>query len=336
MRQRIAFVELWRIGDAVAATAGLAALAQARPDAEIAIVAHPVHGDPLFRLLPKAVHVRFPAFWTRGKLWRHKYVPWTIDYAALRHAWRDLKRFDPDVCLLFRGDVREQAFCSSVGTEIVDFPPTPLGLPWVRTVPRPRGVPRYREYVDLVRSWTGADVDAAPALRGVPSPNGHPRSYVLVHPGASWRFKQWSEGKVVAVIRELIAAGVPVKLVGGDEDRATIHRIRAELDGMVEAEFPSLPEFYALVSGARLVVCNNSAPLHIAEALGTPCVAITGPNDPVRWGTYQSHSMTVSKSVGLPCHPCAEKRCVRAAHPCIEEVQLEDVHAVLAAHGLVH
>jgi ADP-heptose:LPS heptosyltransferase len=333
-RKRIAFVELWRIGDAVAATAGLAALALVRPEAEIAIVAHPDSGDPLFRLLPDARHIRLAAFWTRGKLWRDKYLPWTIDYRGLGTAWGELRRFAPDVCLLFRGDVREQLLCSSLGrVEIVDFRKAPW-LPWVHTVPVTRGVPRFQEYVELIRAWSGSSVVATPSLAGVAAAGERDRSHVLVHPGASWRFKQWSESKVAAVLRALASRGVAVKLVGGEVDREVIGRICAQLEGPVDVVFPSLAEFYDLVAAARLVICNNSAALHIAEALGTPCIALTGPNDPVRWGTYRPHSRTIERSVGLPCHPCAEKRCVRPDHPCIEEIQVDDVLA--AVRPLAH
>jgi len=89
------------------------------------------------------------------------------------------------------------------------------------------------------------------------------------------------------------------------------------------------------VSGARLVICNNSAALHIAEALDTPCIAITGPNDPIRWGTYKAHSRTIQRSVGLPCHPCTEKRCVMPMSPCIEEVEAEDVIRAAISMGVL-
>jgi len=336
-KARIAFVDLWRLGDAVAATAGLAALRRACPAAELAIVAHPLHGDPLFRLLPDVVHVPFAAFWTRGKAARDKYLPWTIDYRALVTAWRRLRAFAPTVCLLFRADVREQLFFSSLGTaRIVDFG-NGLTLPWVRAVARPSKVPRFREYVHLVNAWAQADVNAEPSIRGCASgPPVRDRSYVVVHPGASWRFKQWSEEKLAAIIRDLGLAGVPVILVGGEVDRAIIDRITRMLSGPVEVVFPSVKGLYELVAGARLVICNNSAPLHIAEALGTPCVAITGPNDPVRWGTYRPHSRTIERSVGLPCHPCLEKRCVRPADPCIERVQVADVWRAVSELGVAH
>ena len=89
----------------------------------------------------------------------------------------------------------------------------------------------------------------------------------------------------------------------------------------------------SLIAGAQTVICNNSVALHIAEAFGVPCIALTGPSDPVRWGTYRSHSRTVSRSRGLPCHPCGEKRCVLPNTPCIERISLADVLQALEEIG---
>jgi ADP-heptose:LPS heptosyltransferase len=334
--ERILFVELWRLGDAVCATAGLRALRQVRPDAEIAVLAHPATGDPLFRADGVNLRIPFDAFWTRGKLWHHKYLPWTINYGELLRVRREIRRFDADTCLLFRGDVREQWFLRSAGVRrLVDFAGVRPFPPGLTRVPRPGHVPRYKEYVHLVRAWSGCEVDARPRLDGVtppaPRPHGDSPRHALVNPGASWRYKQWSAGKFAGLIEALRRAGRPVRMVGTPADEPFMRDILARLDpGAVEVSYPSIEELYALTAGAAVVICNNSAAFHIAEALGTPAIVLTGSSDPVRWGTYRAHSRTLVKSVGLPCHPCREKRCVRPWNPCIEDIDLGDVLDALA------
>ena len=333
-RERILFVELWRLGDAVAATAGLRALRRARPEAEIAVLAHSRHGDPLFRS-PDADHqLRFDAFWTRGQLPKDKYLPWTIDYRELARAASAIRALDADHVLLFRGDIREQLFFRAVGARnIVDLKGTLPILPGIRVNLRPAGVPRWREYVDHVQRWAGVDVPGEPWLAGVER-RVPATPYVLIHPGASWRFKQWSALNVAALVRWLGLNGYPVKLVAAPNERRFIEAIRSAHGGPVSVEYPELEELYRLVANAQMVICNNSAALHIAEALGTPCVALTGPSDPVRWGTYRAHSRTVARSSELPCHPCGEKRCVLPTSPCIDRIQLHDVTQTLNELGI--
>ncbi|HVE80288.1 MAG TPA: glycosyltransferase family 9 protein [Gemmatimonadaceae bacterium] len=330
--ERLLFVELWRLGDAVAATAGLAALRSAEPTAEIALLAHPQHGDPLFRSPAANVRIAYDAFWTRGKLPRDKYLPWTIDYAALTRCAAAVRRFRPDHIFLFRGDPREQLFFRSfLGATISDLRGPHPFVPGVRSFRRPAGVPRFKEYVAHIEQWSGVAGAAEPHIAGVSRsiPSG---GYALVHPGASWRYKQWSAAKVARLVEWARSSGLPVRIVAGPAERPFVEELRRQL-GPTPVEYPSLPEFYALVADAAVVICNNSAALHIAEAVGTPCIALTGSSDPVRWGTFREHSRTIAKSVHLPCHPCGEKRCVRPAHPCIEEIeQLDVVDALLRMH----
>jgi ADP-heptose:LPS heptosyltransferase len=328
-RERILFVELWRLGDAVSATAGLRALRQALPNAEIGVVAHSVHGDPLLRSSDADVKLPFDAFWTRGKLPRDKYLPWTINYGTIGAAIARIGRFSPDRVLLFRGDIREQLFFSMiVPGGVSDLEGRHSLLPGVRKYVRPAGVPRWKEYVSHVQQWTGTSSDATPHIEGVSAvTNG---SYILVHPGASWRFKQWSAAKVVRLIRRLRELSYAVRLVAGPEDHRFVEDMAREAGEDFEVEYPSLEGLYSRIRGADAVICNNSAALHIAEAVGTPCIALTGPSDPVRWGTYRSHSRTIVRSTHLACHPCGEKRCVRPERPCIDEIELVDVLQALS------
>lgn len=328
-RERILFVELWRLGDCIAATAGLRALRHARPDAEIAVLAHSRHGDPLFRSSAADRHLRFDAFWTRGQLPRDKYLPWTIDYRELLRAARAVRAFRPDHVLLFRGDIREQVFFRALGLrQIVDLKGRLPVLPGLRVNTRPEGVRRWCEYVYHVQQWTGVSVTAEPAIEGVRGIGGND-PYVLLHPGASWKFKQWSAGNVASLLRWLERHDRTVKVVAGPADGEFIKSLRVEYGAAVDVISPSLDELYTLVADAQLVVCNSSAALHIAEALGTPCIALSGPSDPVRWGTYRAHSRTLIRSEDLPCFPCSEKRCVRPDAPCIDRISLHEVIGVL-------
>jgi ADP-heptose:LPS heptosyltransferase len=334
--ERIAFVELWRLGDSIAATAGLLALRAARPNAEIAVVTHPQYGEPLRRTGVADRIIPFAAFWTRGKLLRDKYLPWTIDYGALARAWRSLREFRAHTYLLFRGDIREQLFCLSLRTGVVvDRTGGPTrSAPGVRVFPTAVNVPRYREYVQQVRLWSGAAIDTQPILGGVDRKDAIKGPGVIVHPGASWKYKQWSAAKTASLLDILQERAIPTVLVGGETDRDFMAEVQSLCSIPVRAAVPELGEFFDLVAAADAVVCNNSAALHIAEAVGTPCVALTGSSDPVRWGTYSSRSRTVCFSVGLPCHPCGEKRCVRPDRPCIEEIEVHHVVSALRAIGI--
>ena len=332
--KRIAFVELWRLGDAVLATAGLRALRLACPDAEIALLAHPVAGDPLIRSGDYDTFIPFSPFWTRKNYGWDKYLPWTIDYGHVVGTWRRLRAFRADTYLLFRGDPREQAFFASVGGgEVVDARYQQRIFPGTRLLSRLTGVRRYREYLHHVTQWAGADVTAFPHIAAVPTPIE--TDHVLVHPGASWALRQWPPERTATLIDVLADAGHKVYLVGGPGEQPLIQQIHQATRSRPEVRYPSLEELYVLTRGARAVICQNSSELHIAEALGTPCVVLNGPTDVVRFGAWRSSTVSVCKSLELPCHPCIERRCIRPAGPCINDIGITDVVSALRTLGVL-
>src|SRR5205085_3591791 len=152
-------------------------------------------------------------------------LPWTIDYSELYRAARRIRAFRPDHVLLFRGDVREQMMFRALGIRnIVDLKgPLPI-LPGTVTNLRPSGVPRWQEYVFHVREWSRTTVHAEPNIAGVER-DVSVTPYILLHPGASWRFKQWSAQNVVSLLRWLDSQGYTAKLAAGPNDRAFISAI---------------------------------------------------------------------------------------------------------------
>src|SRR5207245_6280525 len=72
----------------------------------------------------------------------------------------------------------------------------------------------------------------------------------------------------------------------------------------------TLKELIALLRRTRLLITNDSGPMHLAAAVGTPVIALFGPTDPARTGPYGT-GHTVLRS-GVPCSPCFSRRCTNA------------------------
>jgi heptosyltransferase-2 len=89
-----------------------------------------------------------------------------------------------------------------------------------------------------------------------------------------------------------------------------------------------LREFVALLSRCRLVVCNNSGPLHIATALGVPTVSTMGPTDPIRWWPEGDEHLVVRKP--LWCSPCEEGVCPLGTHDCLMSISVDEMLAAVS------
>ena len=61
------------------------------------------------------------------------------------------------------------------------------------------------------------------------------------------------------------------------------------------APLTTLAELAALCRHARLFVSSDTGPLHLAAAVGTPCVGLFGPKPAQRNGAYGAHNINVQK-----------------------------------------
>jgi heptosyltransferase-3 len=155
---------------------------------------------------------------------------------------------------------------------------------------------------------SSADAAAAQALSRLQLTD---RSFVLIHPGSRWFFKCWPPDRVATLCDALVAGGMPVALVSGPDP--VEKRLLAEVTSRLKAPVPTIPgtlslkALAALIARARLYVGMDSAPMHIAAAVGTPTVALFGPSGQIEWGPWQVPHRIVTSS--HPCRPCGRDGC---------------------------
>ena len=170
-----------------------------------------------------------------------------------------------------------------------------------------------------------ATADAWLATHGV-----SPR-FIALAPGSIWGTKRWP------YYAEL-AAGLdrPCVVVGGAGDRSLADAIVAAAPGRTvsSAGELTLRASAALIQRAAVLVTNDSAPLHLATAVGTPIVALFGPTVPAfGFGPRQPGDVTLGHD-GLACRPCSKhgpETCPLGHHRCMRELAVETVAAALAA-----
>jgi ADP-heptose:LPS heptosyltransferase len=113
--------------------------------------------------------------------------------------------------------------------------------------------------------------------------------FAIINPGAGWPSKIWPAERYAAVARHLSGRWqLPTVLVwAGQSERGLAEQIVARSGGAAQVGPPSsLPELAALARRARLFVSADTGPLHLAVAVGTPCVGLFGPWPASRHGPY--------------------------------------------------
>lgn len=109
--------------------------------------------------------------------------------------------------------------------------------------------------------------------------------FAVINPGAGWDSKVWPAERYAAVARQLPIPSVVVW--AGQKERTWAESIVAAAEHKAWlAPATSLLVLTALMRRARLFIGSDTGPLHLAAAVGTPCVGMYGPTRPEVCGPY--------------------------------------------------
>jgi heptosyltransferase-2 len=154
---------------------------------------------------------------------------------------------------------------------------------------------------------------------------------IAIAPGSLWATKRWPLDHYKSLVGGLIQGGCTVVLIGGEDD--------AELYELLAQHFPSdrvlngcgcfTPlQSAEMLKRSRVLVTNDSAPMHLAAAVGTPCVAIFGPTVPEFGFTPFGPQHIIIERKALWCRPCTPHggvRCPIGTHEFMTEISVNEV-----------
>lgn len=180
-----------------------------------------------------------------------------------------------------------------------------------RLVAAALGAPAGRTPEFRFRSLPGDEEQVHALLRRHGLSPGTP--WIAMNVSARWPTKRWPPEYFAQAADRLQQDGAgPVVLCGGPGDRSDVEAVKQLMRTMpidVTGETPVglLP---ALLKSAAVLVTNDSGPMHVAAAVGTPIVAVFGPTSPVRTGPYGAGHTVLTHDV--PCRPCYSRRCLNS------------------------
>ena len=213
--------------------------------------------------------------------------------------------------------------------ERIGFTGSPGSWSYTRRIPRPPSGPEAERLLSLAEPPPGTPArvslgliaeDHEQAVDWLAS-RGIAPGFVALAPGSIWGTKRWP------YYAELAAAlDEPVVIVGGPEDRPLADTLAGGKDSVhVAAGALSLRASAALLARARVLVTNDSAPLHLATAVGTRVVAVFGPTVPAFGFGPRGARDRIVEHAGLDCRPCSShgpQVCPLGHHRCMREISV--------------
>ncbi len=148
---------------------------------------------------------------------------------------------------------------------------------------------------------------------------------LVVCPGASCAARRYEPGRFAqAALAIAQRHGLTVVTAGSDRERALCADVSGQCGATDLAGQTSLPALAALIERADLLLANDSGPMHLADALGTPAViAFSGTEIESQWAPRTSPAVLLRRPTD--CAPCHRFECPYAME-CLD-IPVDDVVA---------
>jgi len=314
------------IGDAVMATPALGAIRETFPEAHVTVVANPLVAE-LFSFHPDCDQViRFDKHSGQGGVggfWRfcHSLRSERFDLAILFQ-----NAFEAALMAVLAGIPRRAGYRTDGRGLLLT-----AGVP---AIDKKHGLHHVDYYLQMLDQLGIAGGDGCLRLALTAEEEGRAAArlgtgpWIAVNPGASYgAAKRWIPEHFAAVADGLVTEfGVRVVLTGGPGE--------VEIGRDIERSMRTAPlnliartsvrELMAILAHCRLVVTNDSGPMHIAAAFGVPIVAIFGPTDHTTTSPLAENCRIVRSAVD--CAPCMLRECP-TDHRCMTGVTAGEVLA---------
>jgi len=151
---------------------------------------------------------------------------------------------------------------------------------------------------------------------------------VAVAPGARNMTKRWEKQGYKQLIEKLIREyRARIIMVGDEQDKLLIDEISSQLKPapLNACGKTSIGELAFLLTKCKLLVSNDSAPMHLAWAVNTPVVSIFGPSDCRKYAPGGRQDIVIRKK--LDCSPCEESLCPKGTRECMKLINPDEVFA---------
>jgi heptosyltransferase-2 len=326
------------IGDAVMTMPALRALRRANPGAKITLLVKP-WVSPLFKNDPSVDGIIHYSDEHRGILGKLR-----LAREIRRHGFCEAVLFQNAIdaaIVAFLAGIPERIGYSRDGRRLL----LTKAVPWDRNSENVHHIEYYLNL--LVKAGFAAEkslpwiyLTLEERLQARERLKALKRPLIALNPGATYgSSKRWHPERFAEVAWKVInELGGSVVILGGPSETSIAKEIAGLLAAadtlhardprhLVLAGKTGLRELAAVISESDVLVTNDSGPMHVGYAVGTPVVAIFGSTSPEATGPAGEGNIVIRKS--LDCSPCFERECATGDLKCMDLITPADVFAAV-------
>ncbi|GAC1425294.1 MAG: glycosyltransferase family 9 protein [Ktedonobacteraceae bacterium] len=159
--------------------------------------------------------------------------------------------------------------------------------------------------------------------------------YIVLHPGASAKARRYPTDRFGIVAKQLTQHGWQVLVTGVEREATLLQDVQHHAPkAHALMEKITLTEYAALIEQAALVICNDTLPMHLADAVRTPeIVLFSGTDYEEQWRPRSTIARLLRRPT--PCYPCYLFECPIGL-PCLDiapDEVVAEAEALLAREG---
>ena len=295
--KRVLIVRLSAMGDILHAMPAVTALRRSSPEVEVGWLVEERWQPLLHSALVDHLHL------AQFSLWRKSWLSGETRHGIKKLA-DEMRAVGYDAVVDFQGAIRSAFLARASGAvEIVgeDAPREWIARYLFTKRVKTRGVHVIEQDLEVMSGAAGVQLDYTPAMlphdaetaEWARSQREAARPLVLMNPGAGWGAKQWPAERYGFVAKALFGLGCQVLVNAGPAERELADDVVRASENTARAVECSIEQLIELTRASALFMGGDTGPLHLASALGVPCVAIFGPTDPARNGPYGTSAVVL-------------------------------------------
>ncbi|MDA3798791.1 MAG: glycosyltransferase family 9 protein [Kiritimatiellae bacterium] len=330
-QKRILLVEPFGMGDVLSLSVMLDPILSKFPDAQIYLLTK--NGNDDIYASDKRITKTFTAPIPWSKVSGQKKGTFN-EWKQLLKTCCEVAKLNPSIGLDTRSEIRSQilmlvcnckeriGFKNYLNTNI-----NVQGFLLTAIIDKPKAMHRYHMNRLLVEKSLKIDMPTLsfPTFK----PNVNAESYdtnkkrVLIHIGARWEFRQWSTDKWIELIEKLKQhQDLYISITAGENEKQTLDSILTQTS--IDGNISDLEVLIKEIKSTDLLICLDSGPMHLAQTLNIPVLALFGPGDFDLWHPLGTHDDTCFNK--LACSPCLQYVCEKPEKPCMSYITVDDVY----------